>query len=68
MGHVARMVTVRISHRILVGKPEINRPIGRPGHGYEDSVKIHMKRNRVCDCVDRFYRVDGNRSVCRNAG
>jgi hypothetical protein len=31
-GHVARMGETRNAHRILVGKPEGKRPLGRPGH------------------------------------
>jgi hypothetical protein len=30
VGHVARMREKMNSHRILVGKPEGNRPLGRP--------------------------------------
>jgi hypothetical protein len=29
-GHVARMGVERVVHRMLVGKPERNRPLGRP--------------------------------------
>jgi hypothetical protein len=29
-GHVARIGAKRISYRILVGKPEAKRPVGRP--------------------------------------
>jgi hypothetical protein len=26
-----------------VGKPEIERPPGRPGHRWEDNIKIHLR-------------------------
>jgi len=29
-GHVARMVEGRVVHRVLMGKPEGKRPLGRP--------------------------------------
>jgi hypothetical protein len=29
-GHVARMGEERVVHRVLVGKPEGKRPLGRP--------------------------------------
>ena len=33
-GHVARMGEVRGVHRVLVGKPEGKRPLGRPRRGW----------------------------------
>ena len=38
-GHVARMVEERGVHRVLVGKPEGKRPLGRPRRRWEDSIK-----------------------------
>jgi hypothetical protein len=37
-GHVARM-GMRNAYRILVGKPEGKRPLGRHRHRWEDSIK-----------------------------
>jgi hypothetical protein len=37
-GHVARMGEVRCVYRILVGKPEGKRPLGRPRRRWEDSI------------------------------
>jgi hypothetical protein len=37
-GHVARMGEGRGVHRILVGKPEGRRPLGRPRRRWEDSI------------------------------
>jgi hypothetical protein len=31
-GHVARMGERRGAYRVLVGKPEVRRPLGRPRH------------------------------------
>jgi hypothetical protein len=28
----------------LVGKPDKKRPLGRPGSGQEDNIKIHLKK------------------------
>jgi hypothetical protein len=41
-GHVARMVGKRNSYRILVGKPEGNRPLGRPRRGWVDNIKMEL--------------------------
>jgi len=38
-GHVARMGEGRGVHRVLVGKPEGKRPLGRPRHRWEDNIK-----------------------------
>jgi len=38
-GHVARMGEGRGVYRVLVGKPEGRRPLGRPRHRWEDNSK-----------------------------
>ena len=38
-GHMARMGEDRGVHRVLVGKPEEKRPLGRPRHRWEDNIK-----------------------------
>ena len=30
-------------HKVLVGKPEGKRPLGRPRHRWEDSIKIYLQ-------------------------
>jgi hypothetical protein len=30
-------------HRVLVGKPEGKRPLGRPGHRWEDHIKMDLQ-------------------------
>ena len=42
-GHVARMVEGRGVHRVLVGKPEVKRPLGRPRHRWEDNIKMELQ-------------------------
>jgi len=37
-GHVARMGEGRGVHRVLVGKPERKRPLGRPRRRWEDNI------------------------------
>jgi hypothetical protein len=38
-GHVARMGAERNEYRILVGKPEGRRPLGRPRRRWVDNIK-----------------------------
>jgi hypothetical protein len=42
--HVTRMRTKRNAYRILVGKPEGKRPLGRPRRRWEDSIKKILER------------------------
>ena len=42
-GHVARMVEGRGVHRVLVGKPEGKRPLGRPRRRWEDNIKMDLR-------------------------
>jgi hypothetical protein len=39
-GHVARMGEGRGAYKILVGRPEGRRPLGRPRRRWEDNIKI----------------------------
>jgi hypothetical protein len=41
-GHVARMGEKRNAYRILVGKPEGKRPLGRPRHRWVKNIKIDL--------------------------
>jgi hypothetical protein len=43
-GHVARMGAKRNSYRILVGKPEGKRPLGRLKHRWMDNIKIDLRK------------------------
>jgi hypothetical protein len=42
-GHVARMAVERGVHRVLVGKPEVKRPLGRPRRRWEDIIKVEFQ-------------------------
>ena len=42
-GHVARMEEGRGVHKVLVGKPEGKRPLGRPRRRWEDNIKIDLE-------------------------
>jgi hypothetical protein len=39
-GHAARMVESRDVYRVLVGKPEVKRPLVRPRRRWEDNMKM----------------------------
>jgi hypothetical protein len=41
-GHVASMKKKRNAYRILVGKPEGSRPLGRPRRRWVDNIKIDL--------------------------
>ena len=42
-GHVVRMQQGRGVYRVLVGKPEGKRPLGRPRRRWEDNIKMDLK-------------------------
>jgi hypothetical protein len=42
-GEVARMGEDRGVHRVLVGKPEGKRPLGRPRRRLEDNIKMDLR-------------------------
>ena len=41
--YVSRMGEDRGVHRVLVGKPEGNRPLGRPRRRWVDNIKMDMQ-------------------------
>jgi hypothetical protein len=43
VGNVARMMERRDVYRVLVGKPEGMRPIGRPRRRWEDNIKTDLQ-------------------------
>jgi len=51
VGHVARMGEGRGVYRVLVGKPEGRRPLGRPRRRWEDNIRMDL-REVGCGCVD----------------
>ena len=42
-GHVARMGDGRGVYRVLVGRPEGKRPLGRPRRNWEDVTKMDLQ-------------------------
>jgi hypothetical protein len=50
-GHVARMGARRNSYRILVGKPEGRRPLGRRRRRWVDNIKMDV-REMEWDAID----------------
>jgi hypothetical protein len=59
-GHVARMGEKRNVHRLLVGKPEGKRPLGRPRRGWIDNIKMDLLEmglsavDWICLAQDRY--------------
>ena len=42
-GHVARIGKGRGMYRVLVGKPEGKRPLGRPRRRWDDNIKMDLR-------------------------
>jgi hypothetical protein len=45
------MVEGRGVYRVVVGKPEGRRPLGRPRRRWEDNIRMYL-REVECGCVD----------------
>jgi len=45
-GNVERMGEGRGVYRVLVGKPDGRRPLGRPRHRWEDNIKMNLQEER----------------------
>ncbi|KAJ4438682.1 hypothetical protein ANN_14629 [Periplaneta americana] len=48
-GHVARMGESRNAYRVLVGRPEGKRPLGRPRRRWEDNIKMDLREVGYAD-------------------
>jgi hypothetical protein len=46
-GHVARMREERNAYRVLVGRPEGKKPLGRPRRRWEDNIKMDLGEIRI---------------------
>jgi hypothetical protein len=44
VGHVARIADGRGAYRVLVGRPNGKRPLGRHRRVWEDNIKINFKK------------------------
>jgi len=63
-GHVTCMGERRSLYRVLVGKPEGKRPLGRPRHIREDNIKLDLRlilgaggevtEHKMCDFLHKF--------------
>jgi hypothetical protein len=49
-GHVAHMGGERIVYRVLVGKPEGTRPLGRPRRMWEDGIRMDLGEIGLWGC------------------
>jgi hypothetical protein len=52
VGYVARIGEKRGAYRILVGRPEGRRPLGRPRRRWEDNIKIDLEELRCGNGLD----------------
>jgi hypothetical protein len=52
-------------HRVLVGKPEGNRPMGRPRCGWEDNIKMDLQEvgGGCGDCLELAQDMDWWRAL-----
>jgi len=50
--HVARMGQGRGVYRVLVGKPEGKRPLGRPRRRWEDNIKMDLQEGGCGDWME----------------
>jgi hypothetical protein len=64
-GHVARMGEKMNAYRILVGKSEVKRPVGRPRCSWVDDIKINVIETGWdgMDCIDLAQDRDQRRAV-----
>jgi hypothetical protein len=64
-GHVARMGERQGAYRILVGKREGKRPLGRPRHSWDDNIKFICEIYRTLDVFNSQYHARNRASeVC----
>jgi hypothetical protein len=42
-GYTARMEEIGKPYKILVGKPEGKRPLGRPWHRWNDNIRLDIR-------------------------
>jgi hypothetical protein len=64
-GHAARKGECRGVHRVLVGKPEGTRPLGRPIHKWENNIQIDLQEveRGSMDWIDLAQGRDSWRSL-----
>ena len=57
-GHATRMGERRGVYRVLLGKPEGNRPLGRPRLRWEDNIMMVLHKVG-CGCIDWIELAQG---------
>jgi len=64
-GHIACMGERKGLYRVLVGKPEGKRPIGRPRHRWDDNIKMDIQEVGcgVMDWIDLAQERDRWRAL-----
>jgi hypothetical protein len=52
-------------YRVLVGKPEGKRPLGKPRHSWDDNIKMHLQEvgYGVMDCIELVEDRDSWRAL-----
>jgi hypothetical protein len=64
-GHISRMGARRGAYRVLVGKPERRRQLGRPRRRWEDNIKMDLQEVGWggIDIIDLAQNMDRWRAV-----
>jgi hypothetical protein len=57
-GHMAHMGDERGVHRVLVGKPEGKKPLGRPRRRWENNIKMDVKLEGVAGTGWSWLRIE----------
>jgi hypothetical protein len=55
-GHVARMGKRKDVYRVLVGRPVVKRPLGRPRRRWEDNIKLDLMEIGI-DVLGLFRKI-----------
>jgi hypothetical protein len=63
-GHVARMEEGRGVYRVLVGRPEVKRLLGRPRRRWEDNIKMELREAGIDEA--NWIRLAQNRVQWRS--
>jgi hypothetical protein len=65
--HVARIGAKRNAYRILVGKPEVKRPLGRPRRRWVNNIKMDLREIEWdgMDWIDLAQNMDQWRALVR---
>jgi hypothetical protein len=62
-GHVAGMGEMRNAYRILVGKPEATRPLGRSRNSWEDNIRTDLRERGWNVWTERMWFRIGTSSL-----